>query len=239
MRVFSALTVVAGLCAVVGAAHAQFVFFPSLASNPEFSFVDDTRVEARFRADTTNWDSRLEFDSFPNNGEALAGVGNGASFFENQSFGFELAYSSASQEIEWRITAPGGAVTTLAQDLSSFGQVNTIQIFTNGGRGSVSLSNLLFSSPSLTINDADFPDIDTDPGGPVFAETFLFLGNATDLLGEDFSLSGDLAFGTFTRSNPSEGSKITVKLRNGFIPAPGAVATLAVAGLAASRRRRA
>jgi len=123
--------------------------------------------------------------------------------------------------------------------VSSFGTANTIQIFTNGGRGSVSLANLALTAPGVSLSDGDFPELDTAPGGPTFVETFLFLGNNYDLLSGDFSLSGDLTFGAFTRNNPSEGSKITIKLRNGFIPAPGAAATLALAGLAAARRRRA
>ena len=233
--------VVAGVSAalVSAAASAQSVtFFAPLSSNPDFSFVDDTRIESRFRADANNWDSRLEFDSFPDNGEEQVGVGNGRSFFENQTFGFDLSFDAMTDEVTWSITAPGGAVTVASQDVGTFGQVNTVQIFTNGSRGSVSLTNLALPGPGVSLNDADFPSLDTDPGGPTFVETFLFLGNSYDLLSDDFSLSGDLTFGAFTRNNPSEGSKITVKLRNGFIPSPGAAATLALAGLAAVRRRR-
>jgi hypothetical protein len=124
----------------------------------------------------------------------------------------------------------------LTQPTDTMGQLNTIQIFTVGSRGSVTLTDVAFTGLGMDVTT--FPDVSTDPGGPTFEETFLFFGDTFDLLTGDWSLSGKLAFGTFTNTNPSEGSKITVKLRNAEIPTPGAAGLLAIAGLAGARRRR-
>lgn len=212
------------------------IVFSTLGGASDLQPNDDTRIEARFRADTTNWDSRLEFDSYPNNGDTTGHVGNGTSFFENKTFGFELAYADATDTATWTITAPSGAQSTLTQVVSGFDQLNTLHIFTSGSRGSVSLTNMVFDG--LSMNFTGFPDLDTAPSPAVtFKETFLYFG--TDLLSADWSLSGDLSFGTFTKSNPSEGSKITIKLRDAYVvPEPTSLLMLGLgAGLLAARRR--
>lgn len=242
-------TAVAALAAGVAvcAAGAQPVFLPTISPvgtiDPGVVFEDESRLEARFRADATNWDSRFEMDSFPNNGDLTANVGNGRGFFENRSFDFSLSYDAALELATWAITSPSGAITSLSMSTAGFDQLNVIQLFTTGSRGSVTLTGTEFNG--LGITGLEFSGVNTAPaasGGPTFAETFLFFGDDFDLLAGDWSLTGVLSFGTFTSNNPSEGSRITVKLRDAFtipVPAPGAAAVLAVGGLAGARRRRA
>ncbi len=231
------------LCAVgllAASASAAPQFFDSLGGASPLQPVDDTRIESRFRADTTNWDTRLEYDSFPMYGDLTGSVGNGASFFENNTFGFELAYDHAAEEVTWSITGPApgtGVLNSLTQPTDAMGRLNTIQVFTVGSRGSVTLTDVAFVGLGMDV--LAWPNLDTQPSppGPTFEETFLFFGETFDLLSGDWTLSGNLSFGSFTHSNPSEGSKITVKLRNA-VPAPGAAGLLALAGVAAARRRR-
>ncbi len=100
----------------------------------------------------------------------------------------------------------------------------------------MSLSSLEFTG--LGMNFTGFPDLDTAPSpAKTFEETFLFFG--MDLLSNgDWSLTGDLTFGSLS-GNPSEGSKITVKLRDASVlPEPGALLLAAAAAMAALAVRR-
>lgn len=234
--------VTAGLAAVVSlvggsAALASPVFYSSAGDAGDvLQFSNGDRVDARFRADRTNWDSRLEFDSFPNNGDATAGVVNGTNF-ANNTFGFEMSYDSSTSELDWIITRPDNTTRTITQTLAGFGNLNIIQLFTVGSRGEVSLANVQYSDSSTTVSS--FPSLAVGPSPAVtFKETFLFFGDTFDLLADSWTLSGDVVFGTLSSNNPSEGAKLTVKLREGFIPGPGAAGLFAIAGLAAARRRR-
>lgn len=214
-------------------------FFPS--QNDLFSLVPGDELEARFRADRNNWDTRLEFDGDPGPTEVTGNVnqpGN-LSQLENQRFSFDLSYELATGIATWTITplTGGGSTSVLTQDIGSFTGTNVVQLFTSGSRGSVTLDNVFYNSAS---DNLAFPNVDTRPsaeGGPTFAETFLFFGNDADITTADFSLSGNLEFGSFTNNNPSEGSKITAKLRNGFlVPEPASLLLLAIGALAIRRR---
>lgn len=226
------------LAVAAAAAAATPTFYADAGDQGDLlQFANGNRIESRLRADTGNWDSRLEFDSFPDNGDLTDQISNNINTFQNQTFSFELSFDFAAQQVAWTITDPGSTDHTLVQNVAGFGNVNIIQLFTVGSRGEVDVENLEFNGLGLSVNA--FPDIDTNPVSPRFSETFLFFGDSFDLLTGDWSLTGDLTFGTFTDNNPSEGSKITIKLREGFlIPAPTAAAPLALAGLLATRRRR-
>jgi hypothetical protein len=193
------------------------------------------QVEARFRADTTNWNSRLAFDGAPTPADTTANTGNGRASYESQSFGFNLSYAAGADTFELVITRPDTTTSTLSLPAPDIDQLNTLSLSTSGSRGAVSLTGVEFSGGSFFV-DA-FPNVDSAPGGPTFAETFLYFGDAANLTAFDWSLSGDLSFGTFTRDNPSEGSKVTVRLFD-TIPAPSTAALVGLGALVAIRRRR-
>ena len=233
--------IVGALGAVVVSASAQGAptFYSALGGASVLQPRDDTRIEARYRADVTNWDTRLEYDSFPMNGDLTGAVSNSRAFFEDDAFGFELAYDHDAQTVTWTISGPApatGVLNALTQPTDMMGQLNTIQIFTVGSRSPVSLTDVAFVGLGMDV--LSFPNLDTNPGGPTFKETFLFFGDSFDLLTGDWTLSGRLAFGTFTQNNPSEGAKITVKLRNAEIPSAGAGAVLGMGCVVAGLRRR-
>ena len=225
-------------CALALASSA--VAAPVFTTSDQLTPNSGDRIEARFRADTTNWDTRLEFDSFPNNGDTTGNVANSRSNLEGGTFAFDLSFDSTTAAVSFTITRPDTTTSVLTQAVSGFDQLNSIQLFTSGSRGSVTMTALDFTGLGMDTNA--FPNIDSQPnalGGPQFAETWLHFGNTFDLLSGDWSLTGNVHFDDFTRNNPSEGAKMTVKLRDTTIPAPASLALLGTAGLAATRRRRA
>ncbi|MEM6749677.1 MAG: PEP-CTERM sorting domain-containing protein [Planctomycetota bacterium] len=218
-------------------ASASGVFFDTLGGASDLQPVNDNRIESRLRVDRNNWDTRLEVDSFPNAGDNTANVSNNLADFENETFGFDLSFDFATGEVTWVITDDQNSTTPLVLPTAGFGDLNTIQLFTVGSRGSVTLTDVTFDGLGKLIDT--FPNVDTNPVSPTFEETFLFFGNGFDLLAGDWSLTGDITFGTFTHSNPSEGSKITVKLREAvLIPEPASLGLLGVGAAALAGRRR-
>jgi hypothetical protein len=230
---------VSAIGVVVQGAVAAPSFYSQLGGASVLQPRDETRIEARYRTDVTNWDTRLEYDSFPMDGDLTGAVSNSRAFFENNAFGFELAYDHSDETVTWTISGPSpatGVLNALTQPTDTMGQLNTLQIFTVGSRAPVSLTDVAFEGLGMDV--VVFPNLDTDPGGPTFLETFLFFGNGFDLLSGDWTLRGTIGFGGFTNANPSEGAKITVKLRNAEIPGPGAMGVVSGLGVCVARRRR-
>lgn len=201
------------------------------------------QVEARFRADSNNWDARLEFDGTPSAGDNQLNVSNGRPAFEFQRFGFTLAYGAASGLLTFTIERPNGSTGTLSLDVASLASLNAIELATQGSRALLSVEALSFNGVGLV----GAPTLAVGPGGPTNAGATLFFGNGVNLLGVDFELSGEVAFGGFTSNNPSEGARFTARLVDvsSEVPFPGAAvpapaAGLALVGLGAgwARRRR-
>jgi len=224
-----------GSLAFVSGASSAPIFLTSV-DGPEDSvqLTADGRIEARYKADTTNWDLRLENDGTPEVGDNLLNVSNGRGFFENQTFGFELAHDPGVGDVSFRITGPGASSRGLT--LTPSPGLSLIQLSAGGSRGDVTLSNVAFNGLGESVTN--FPSISAGPSGPTWDETILYLGDDADLLSGDWTLTGDVAFGSFTRSNPSEGMKMNVKLL-GAIPSPGASVAMGVlCGAACLRRGR-
>lgn len=233
--VLSGLVCAPLLCGTTAVAAPEF--YSSLGGDSVLQPRDDTKIQARFRVDVTNWDTRLEFDGDPNNGDVTGNVSNNLNFYETTLFGFELAYDSGNDEATWTISGPSGILDSLTQPTTDLSFLNTIQVATSGSRGDVTVTNLAFTGLGMDVNS--WPDVDTNPGGPTFAETFLFFGDGFNLLGGgDWTVTGNVDFASFTRNNPSEGTKVTVELRNAEIPAPGATAIIALGAIGLCRRRR-
>lgn len=234
MRSVIAIVAVAGMASSASAAIGQF--FPSIDDGGGLISDSDTIAEARFKADLVNWDTRLEDNGFPANGDNQTNVSNSRSEFEGGTFGFDLSYSGMNEQLTWTITRPGGQNVALSLDTAGFESANTFQLFTVGNRGDLTLTGLQFAGLGKVVDN--FPSLDTEQGVDTFERTFLFLGLGVNLLGaDDWSLSGDIRFDNLSPNNPGENAKLTIKLERA-IPAPGAAAMLGLAGLAATRRRR-
>ena len=226
------------VCALVAAAGSA-VAAPTFVNAGDLTDGVGGKIEARFKADFTNWDSRLENDGFPIANDNQAGVANGSGSFDGVNYQFSLTHTAANTgaEFEWTITRPDSSTVSLTHTSSGLINPNTIQFFTSGSRGVVDVENLAFTGLGMDVNA--WVDVDTAPsglGGPTFADSFLFFGNGFDLLSGDWTLAGDVTFSDFTNSNPNEGAKITAKVFNA-VPAPATAGVLALAGLAARRRR--
>ncbi|MCC5785663.1 MAG: hypothetical protein JJU33_03060 [Phycisphaerales bacterium] len=219
-------------------AMASSITFFSAVDGQQLGYTSSDRVEARFKADTTNWTMRLSDAPQPFVGDNLLNSGNGRSTFEGRSFGFSLAFDSVAKELSWTITNDAGNASALTYDASAPGSTpNLVQIATSGSRGTVVLDSAAFSSPSEA--SVAIPSLSVGPAGPTYAETFAFFGDSADLYAGDWSLAGFVSFDDFTHNNPNEGVKLSMSLRSAaVIPAPAtALVFLPVAGLAMRRRR--
>lgn len=247
MRGTVALSVIA---AAAGVASAQnFLFFNELS---DFSLLRPNSEVA----------AAAGFAPIGSDGadQTLAGPGDAGSFAEDIAdagadfslapFSFELRHRFIDEarsagtangglgELEWIIRDADGFTHAVSIEPGSEALgFNTISLITAGGEASIDLSSLRFEGLGLDIQS--FPDLDAGPFGGG-AETHLWLGNQTDLLATEWSLTGTVEFGSFL-SEPGGGTGLTLELRSatGFIiPAPGAAGVLAVAGVVAGRRRR-
>lgn len=219
-------------------AMATSITFFNAADGQPLAYTSTDRVEARFKADTTNWNMRLSDAPQPFAGDNLLNTGNGIGTYEGRSFGFSLAFDSVAKELSWTITNDGGNASVLTYDASGSGMTpNLIQIATSGSRGLVQLDSVGFAAPGES--NASVPSLSANPSGPTYAETFAFFGNDADLFGGDWNLTGAVTFDSFTHNNPNEGVKLSMSLRAAeVVPAPATVlALLPVAGLAMRRRR--
>lgn len=230
MRIHSIL-LIAGV-AVSTPAAADYLF----ASVPGESFEinGSASLEARFKADTTNWDLRLATEGTPVPGGNQANLANGHPNFEGRGFDFSLTYDAGIDTFTWNVEAQRGKAQSLTYTNAGITHSNAFQIFTSGSRASVTVTDLVFEGVGEFIDV--FPDISTSPSGPTFAQTYLVLQGA-NLAAENWSLAGSLVFDNFTTRNPGEGAKINIKLVDAaIIPAPGVGLALMIP--LAMRRRR-
>ena len=219
-------------------AMASSITFFSAVDGQQLGYTSSDRVEARFKADTTNWNMRLSDAPQPFAGDNLLNTGNGIGAYEGRSFGFSLAYDSVAKELSWTITNDANNASVLTYDASGSGMTpNLIQIATSGSRGLVQLDSVGFSGQGES--GASVPSLSASPSGPTYAETFAFFGNDADLYAGDWNLDGVVTFDGFTHSNPNEGVKLSMSLRAAeVVPTPATtLALLPVAGLALRRRR--
>lgn len=195
-------------------------------------------MEARFKADITNWDSLLSDNSSSSGGLTTGQISNSRADFENKIFAFDLTYNADISLFTWSIMQPDGTTNALTQALTSTDPFNTIGLSTSGSAGTTSLTNLSFTGMDETLTNSDFSNIDTGPRTSTFAESFLFFGNAADITAQDWTLSGNISFEQFNLDNPSERNKITIQIRQAAVPAPTTFAIIGIGGLISARRRR-
>jgi len=224
--------------------HAGILVLDSQDADSELTEISDDRIDARFRADIRNWDTRLEDSSNPAAGDTTGNVGRHLSHFDGVTFDVSLSYTVDTNTIEWLISPQsGGGQTSALQFMPDEGAFfNTFQIYTKGSRGVTILENLQYNGSPV----ADFSSLEASPSpGVTFRQAFLFVGNTTNLLSSDFMLTGELTYTpgveAFTKSNPSDGVGLTIKLRptlrqGGEVPEPTSLALLTVGSMALMRR---
>jgi hypothetical protein len=230
----------AGL-ALVAASYALAApsFQPSIGQPGDpFELASAELLEARFRADTTNWNLRLENNGSPSAGDNQSNLANGIGAFRDRSFDFELSYSAALDRVLWSVSRDAELSGSLVYDASSFDSFNAIQFSTGASRATVTVDDLVFSG--LGVTQADWPNLSASSTGTAFRQTNLVFGGGTNLLSEDWSLSGRVSFADFTHDNPSEGARVNIRLvQASVIPSPSGMASIALAaGWCLIRRRR-
>jgi len=203
-----------------------------------FELASAQLLEARFRADTTNWNLRLENSGSPSAGDNQSNLANGIGAFRDRSFDFELSYSVALERVQWVVSRSNGLSGSLVYDASPFDSFNTIQFSTGASRATVTIDDLVFSG--LGVTEAAWPNLSASSTGTAFRQTNLVFGEGANLLSEDWSLSGRVSFADFTHNNPSEGARINIRLVQAtVIPSPSGIVSIALAaGWCLSRRRR-
>jgi len=225
---------------VPGVALAAPAFHGSIGQPGDaFAIASSDVLEARFRADTTNWDLRLENSGSPSAGGNQSNLADGSGAFNNRTFDFVLSYSAALDQVSWSVSRGSGLSGLLVYDASAIDSFNTIHFATGAGRATVSVDNLIFSGLGMT--ESAWPDLSASSAGTSFRQTNLILGEDANLLASDWSLSGRVHFADFTHNNPSDGAGISVRLYQAAeIPSPGGIASLGLAaGFCLARRRRA
>ncbi|MFB3430634.1 MAG: hypothetical protein ABL309_06925 [Phycisphaerales bacterium] len=202
-----------------------------------YAFSGADALEARFRADTRNWDLRLENNSDPAAGGTHTNLHNGRRAFQNREFDFVLSYSAALDRLQWTVTRSRGKSRTIDFDTFGLDSFNTIQFESSGVRASVDVANLVFSG--FGADHSAWPSLSTSPDSGTFAQTSLYFGDDADLLAGDWELSGRVGFGDFTHRNPSDDARIGARLvQVSQIPGPASIAGLMIAtGLCIVRRR--
>ncbi len=221
------------------AAFAAPMFLDSVGQPGDgYAYSSADVLEVRLRADTTNWDLRLENNGDPVTGENQGHLLNGRGAFENRAFDFVLTYSAALDRLQWTVARTNGLSGSLEFDTSGLGSFNTIQFASSGSRAKVDVTNLAFSG--FDITESAWPSLSTSPDGLTYAQTNLSFGDDANLLSGDWQLSGSVEFDDFTRDNPSEGAKINARLvQVAQIPGPASIAGLVLAtGFCVVRRRK-
>lgn len=209
------------------AAHAQAGFIIEididgqddgvLTFNPNFSFGGDTTIASQSSAGTY-------FGS--TGGDSIFG-GNGVSFVDQ----YVYTYSPDSQADNLNILA--------GQDL---GEGNTATGVAGGGAGAYRVyaawpfTNNVSGGPvtysASTAGDAFSIDIDQNGGGAGRGDAWVFLGEI-DYTGGAIVLTQEAGINSFISMRAS------AVLFEAVVPAPSSAGLLALAGLAAGRRRRA
>lgn len=237
MQLYS-LSAAFGLIAASSALAAPS-FQPSIGQPGDpFALSSAELLEARFRVDTTNWNLRLENNGSPSADDNQSSMANGIGAFRDRSFDFELSYWAAMDRVLWSVSRDAGLSGSLVYDASSFDSFNTIRFSTGAARATVSVDDLVFSGLGMT--EGAWPYLSASASGTSFRETSLVFGDGTNLLSEDWSLSGRVSFADFTHNNPSEGARINIRLvQASVIPSPSGIASIALAaGWCLMRRRR-
>lgn len=217
------------------AAAAQVpVQFPSLE---DAKLIDAAtgQVEARLRADTTNWDMRLGFDGTPKPTDATANLLNGRGAFADSTFNFSIEYASIESVYAFSVTGPEGKGQSIKAQANDVETINAIRFSTSGSSGKVSLWDVAMKGGGFAWSG--MRELTSGPGGDASNQSLLYFGDGIDLTSTDWVIAGNVSFGELSSFNPSEGAKMTISLFNA-VPSPASTGLVGVSALIAVRRRR-
>ena len=221
------ITILAGLAATANAGV--------LTTDPgRYTDIDD-RAEARVRLDGGNsqtwklafWDGDTTVAPFRTNGN-----GDRNYFQNNVTESFELNYNAVTGALNWTV---GGLSISDTVLLDPGYALAGLKYFVTSDRnpGETRAENMAVSlngGSAVAIADAT-----ASFGTSFFEPSNLFF----DMDVQTLRLTGDITFNWQPGANlQGDRFRLTVKLNQGLIPAPGAAAALGLAGLAAARRRR-
>lgn len=222
--------------AFVGVAGAQ----PEIILGSElsgFAPISDASIEARFKPETTNWDTRIGVSGVAKPTEVTGAVGNGRNAFEYQSFDYTLQYSKSARQYAISISKSGDKPSVIELTDEQVTGINSIRFDASGTRGAIGATQFYFKSENYA--GAEIPDLAADMKGSTTDSLMLYFGEKADLTDGDWAIFGKVDFGYFDRTNPAEGVKLTVTMASVQpIPQPATAAIFAIASLCGIRRSR-
>jgi hypothetical protein len=195
----------------------------------------DDRAEARVRLDGGNsqtwklafWDADTTVAPFKTNGNA------DRDFFQNnQTYSFQLDYNVSTGQLDWAV---GGLFISDTVLLDPGHALAGIKYFVTSDRdpGETRVDNMQVTMDGTTTESV--ASAVAGRGTSFFEPANLFFTSAVTTV----RITGDINFNWDPGANlQGDRFRLTIKLNQGLIPTPGAAATLALAGLAAARRRR-
>lgn len=231
-----------------------------LNADPSAIGSGSTVANFRYRVSNTNWDQSIANSSNIRSSSIVErrGIGN-HNQLNNAAFDFSLSYvagtgytlrlqhggggapTKTDSLLSW--TAPHGGISPLRSFRTIEISATAAQLPGNIESGSFSVTNLAFAGAGLT-NAGALSDMLASSTGATFLQQYI--SSTTDLSTFNWTLTGRVvASFVYKPGFTSPGGSLDERLRlniktsdAGLIPSPGAAAVLALAGLAALRRRR-
>lgn len=238
----------------------------TLNADPSLVLSSTSGINVRYRVSNTNWDHLIatSSDVGPSTIVSTANLGTHTQL-NGALFDFTLSYSPATG-VSFRLLHAGGGSPSVTDRTLTFtgthtdgrradASFNALYLYAQAGDGmpsgvssaSVEVSNLVFSAPGQTVVGSltNLTDVWT-PGSPAGLVDQYVIAEGVDLATLEWTLTGKVrasyelfAGATGPGGNIDERLKFNLKFRQvELVPAPGAMALLGLAGVAALRRRR-
>ncbi len=244
-----------GICAAAWAASGASAGLVYINSDQvEIGGIQDAVMGAKYRMSNSNFDQSLDNGNGTSAGQFIQASWGNNSFLNNRSFAFTVSHlanegfiftmsdGATSKTLSWGDFAvtPSGTTSSLLGGQNAHSAFNAIFIEARAERdgSAMNFSNLLFTSADLSIADGDFfGGTAALPNGAITQK----LVSTVDLSTVNWSISGTVSGVRDTTSSGDELVRFTIGgkvVEYTIVPAPGAAALIALAGVFGSRRRR-